>query len=172
MSKATIYFETTLQAALYKHELVGQISDGMWENSTPRDHWIRPCEADIAVDESNPRVESVHLFKRNYNFANTQLVDVVGDRMKNIVMLAKAGYDDSVISDFDDVDSYSHVMFAENSPNEYWAKKAAKFEAVFGTKEVYDKVVMTDRISTAALKKQLRRMSEIVNSNSMRTKFK
>ena len=166
MSQATIYFQNILQAALYENELTGQISDGYWENSTPRDHYHRPCAAAIVIDSKNPRVESDYLFKRRYNFANKELVDCVGERMKNIVMLAKAGYDNSVIRDFDDVDSYSHVLFSTSESNEYWVKKSIKFEATFGTKEAYDKIVMTDRISTAALRKLLVEISTIVNSNS------
>jgi hypothetical protein len=58
------------------------------------------------------------------------------------------------------------VLFSTSESNEYWVKKSIKFEATFGTKEAYDKIVMTDRISTAALRKLLVEISTIVNSNS------
>lgn len=165
----TIYFENNLQASLFKHELAGQISDGYWENSSPRDHWQRVCRAQVTVDAQNPRVENEgSYFLRNYNFANKELIDCVGDRMKNIVMLAQAGYDDSVISDFDEIyDS----MFTDAGDG-YWKVKRIKFEAIFGTKENYDRIVNTDRISTPALRTMLRRVGEIVNSGSMRNRFK
>jgi hypothetical protein len=157
MIQATIYFENNIQAALYKNELVGQISDGMWENSTPHNHWQAPCRATVAVDTENPRVENAW-FRRRYNFANKTLVDVVGDRMLNIAMLAKAGYSDDIIRQFDEVyDS----MFTD--ANEYWAKKRALFIETFGSKDGYDQVVNTDRMQIKELKKILKRMSEIVN---------
>ena len=169
MTKSTIFFADALQAALFDNELTGQISDGCWENSKPHDHWIRPCKAEVAIDAQNPRVEIVghEYFKRSYNFANPMLIDVVGDRMKNIVMLAKAGYSKEIISTFDDIyDS----MFYDTTP--YWMQKRALFTQTFGTKEEYDRIVNTDRISTQALRKMLQEMSKIVNSGSMRNRFK
>lgn len=166
MQQTTIYFDNNIQAALYKHELTGQISDGMWENSVPSNHWQQPCRAQVAVDADNPRVDIAggQYFKRNYNFANKMLVDCVGERMKNIAMLAKAGYPDDIVRSFDEVyDS----MFTET--HEYWVKKRALFEETFGTREGYDRVVNTDRITTAELNKMLKRMSKIVNSGSWRT---
>ncbi len=170
MTKTTIYFENNLQAALFKHELRGQISDGYWENSTPHNHWELPCRANVEVDADNPRVDIVgyNYFRRNYNFANKELVDIVGERMKNIVMLAKAGYTGSVIEAFDEV----CVDRLFESTDEYWVKKSAQFVEAFGTPEKYESVLNTDRITTAELNKMLRRMSQIFNSGSMRNRFK
>ena len=166
MTQTTIYFANELQVALFKNELSGQISDGYWENSRPFDHWKRICNAEIAIDSQNPRVEisSCKYFIRKYNFANSDLIDVVGDRMKNIVMLAKAGYDKKIISTFDEL---ADVMFTDNK-NEYWVNKLDLFVATFGSREEYDRIVNTNRISTAELKKMLREMSKIVNSGYYR----
>ena len=160
MTQATIYFENNVQAALYKHELTGQISDGYWENSRPSNHWEAPCRAAVAVDADNPRVDN-GWFKRRYDFANKMLVEVVGDRMLNIAALAKAGYPDDIVRQFDEVyDS----MFTDT--HEYWAKKRELFAETFGTRENYDRIVNTDRMTVAELKKTLKRMSQIVNSAS------
>lgn len=35
----TITFKTVSAQALWEHEITGQLSDGMWENSLPHDHW-------------------------------------------------------------------------------------------------------------------------------------
>lgn len=158
MTQATIYFENNIQAALYRHELVGQLSDGYWENSRPSDHWKAPCRATVEVDAANPRVDN-GWFMRRYDFANRTLLDVVGDRMKNIAMLAKAGYPDNIISAFEEV---YDCMFHDTNP--YWMQKLALFTETFGTREEYDRVVNTDRITTAELRKTLKRMSEIVNT--------
>ncbi len=76
----TIYFATVVQVTLFVNELVGQISDGMWENSSPRNHWRDPCDATVAVDATNPRIEGFYP-KRAYGFASPTLLEIVGDRM-------------------------------------------------------------------------------------------
>lgn len=82
----TIYFATAVQATLFTVELSGQISDGLWENSTPRGHWKDPCNAEVKVDAANPRIEGFYP-KRAYGFASPTLLECVGDRM---LMFARA----------------------------------------------------------------------------------
>ena len=66
------------QAALLNLELMGQLSDGYWENSKPSDHWRTPCSAKVVIGEEL----SVDFYpSRKYNFANKMLLDCVGDRM-------------------------------------------------------------------------------------------
>jgi hypothetical protein len=38
----TLVLRTVSQAVLFTHELCGQLSDGHWENASPREHWVRP----------------------------------------------------------------------------------------------------------------------------------
>ncbi len=70
-------------------EMEGQISDGMWENSRPNDHWeVWMLKWDeIEVGPEPGRNFDAH--KCNYNFADRELLDVVGPRLLNLVRLAR-----------------------------------------------------------------------------------
>lgn len=37
--KGTIYFPTPSALAIWEHNILGQLSDGAWENTRPEDHW-------------------------------------------------------------------------------------------------------------------------------------
>lgn len=93
----SITFKTPVQAALFKHELSGQISDGLWEN-TPNTGWVDWCSADVLVGD-NVGVKGFYPEKNNFNFVSSMLLECVGDRMLKIALLAKAGYNDEEISD-------------------------------------------------------------------------
>jgi hypothetical protein len=152
-----IRFENKIQVALFNHELRGQISDGYWENSRPYDHYKAFTKAEIIVDPSNPGMTSIWT-KRSYNFAAPMLVDVVGDRMVNIANLADKGYDSSVIERFQEY----YSQFENPGDSEYWQKHAAHFAEVFGTKEAWD-IAVKGEYDLKRVKKELKRMSEIVN---------
>lgn len=79
-----IYFRNELQVALYEQELKGQISDGLWENSTPYNHYQRMCNAKARVADSriNDKLGCVDFYPlRRYGFSSPLLFDCVGDRM-------------------------------------------------------------------------------------------
>lgn len=94
----TMTLTSPTAVAVWKHELVGQISDGMWENSGPRDHWKFWCRLEVAVGEENKvAVEPTGYYstarcrKNAYNFAG--LYTYVGDRMLNYGRMVRAGVD-------------------------------------------------------------------------------
>lgn len=75
----TITFRTEVQAALWKQEICGQLSDGHWENSLPHSHWRPWCRADVLV---GPNVGRDFLVDRDtYKLADPDLIDAVGGRM-------------------------------------------------------------------------------------------
>lgn len=76
-----IFLPTITAAALFEHVLLGQFSDGKWENSTPHDHWKPWGNLEIVVDPSGlPRVEGGSGFrKKNYNLLG--LLEYVKDEM-------------------------------------------------------------------------------------------
>ena len=87
----TIFLPTLAACVLFEHELQGQFSDGMWENSRPHDHWRFWCSLDARVDAGEPRVESrnVHTCKkRSYNLA--ALFPIIGDRMALMGRMGRA----------------------------------------------------------------------------------
>lgn len=77
---AILAFRNEAQAALFKNEISGQLSDGFWENSSPRDHYKSWNVAEVTVDPNNVG-RAFHVRKDNYNLANKDLLDIVGDRM-------------------------------------------------------------------------------------------
>jgi len=68
----TIVLQTPVQIALWEHELIGQISDGYWENASPFDHYVFWCRLEKRLDPSGPpRVEtscSYAILKHSYDF--------------------------------------------------------------------------------------------------------
>ena len=91
-----IFFRTPSQAGLFKYELLGQISDGRWENSSPSGHYHFWYGLDVNVDENAPRIEQTRWCDRNkYGCNRRDLVDVVGARMMSIAIMTKyLGYRD------------------------------------------------------------------------------
>lgn len=88
-----ITFTTQVQAALFTQELVGQISDGMWENSGPTDHWQFWCDLEVVVGPE-AKVETDrpgNCKKTNYSFS--RLIKYVGDRMLKIGRMALCSAD-------------------------------------------------------------------------------
>lgn len=89
----TIVLPTASACAIFTHELVGQFSDGMWENTGPHDHWEfwAGLETRVATGSEQPWLESDKKWlrkKKGYNIAS--LYDIVGDRMLLIGRMALA----------------------------------------------------------------------------------
>lgn len=68
-------------------ELDGQISDGTWEN-TPGSDWQTWCRARVTF-EHGPVGRNFHTTYDKFNFANKQLLDVVGIRMLGTIRIAR-----------------------------------------------------------------------------------
>lgn len=79
----TIFLPTVSALAVWVCEITGQMSDGMWENTAPLDHWQFWCRLDPKLDRGHtPRVETLSTpwrQKTGYNIAG--LYEYVGDRM-------------------------------------------------------------------------------------------
>ena len=82
----TINFRNAIQLVLWNHQLCGQISDGMWENARPHDHYKIWC---VAKAQVNPENLGINFYgaKTNYNFTSIELLDAVGARMITTVRL-------------------------------------------------------------------------------------
>jgi len=89
---ATMTLPSRTAVALWVTELAGQISDGMWENSGPRDHWKFWCNLTVVPgDVASLDTCGEWVRKNAYNFAG--LYEYVGDRMLANARMAKAGAD-------------------------------------------------------------------------------
>lgn len=92
-STGTMTLPSRTAIALWEGELTGQMSDGMWENSGPRDHWKFWCRMDV-VEGAVAGIVSVptgyenRCRKNRYGFAS--LIPHVGDRMLNMGRMARA----------------------------------------------------------------------------------
>ena len=164
---ATITFENEQQAALWDHELVGQLSDGFWENASPHYHWEPWCRAECKVDPHHPG-RDFHVDKDSYAFTSARLLDVVGDRML-------AYYRAAAHLEPEDVQIVASLLFSgtaidwkeieeDKSKSEYYAKKAHDARLLiekYG--EAYlDGVLADASITFEDMKDDLRRMRKII----------
>jgi len=88
----TMTFPSPSAVALWTNELSGQLSDGMWENARPLDHWKFWCRLYVGVGPAKIVTENRHACRKSsYNF--NALIELVGDRMLATGRFAKAGAD-------------------------------------------------------------------------------
>ena len=96
-SAGTMFLPSVTAIALWNAELLGQFSDGMWENASPRTHWrfwhalnvVNGSPAGVVLNPS--RDFSLQCRKNSYNFAG--LYEILGHRMLTYGRAAKAGAD-------------------------------------------------------------------------------
>ena len=69
-----------VQAALWENEIMGQISDGMWENTQPYDHYEAWCDAEVVVADPDMKLGR-NFFVQKDNYSLTTVIQYVGDRM-------------------------------------------------------------------------------------------
>lgn len=125
-----VYVQNKIQKALLDGELMGQISDGMWENSKPYDHYIPWARAKVMIGGQGTKGISTWV-KRNYNFLNSELLNVVGDRMLGMARLIKKfpniGGQEKLISIANSfADSVMGMDYEKLSDLREYSKKGAK----------------------------------------------
>lgn len=135
MSKNIIHFGTKEAAALFEHEIMGQLSDGMWENTRPLDHWRFWHDSEIIVDGKvgYERLSYKYvIIKNNYNIS--ALKQYVGDRMQAIVTAAKMNKNPE-LAEYIINERLRNAL--KKDPSDYWHKKAIEVKDEFG--EDFDK---------------------------------
>jgi hypothetical protein len=80
----TITFANSRQAAIFEHEIKGQISDGAWENSANTD-WETWCDAKVQVGYKIGR--NFKPRRVRFDLVN-ELIEHVGDRMRRYAVIA------------------------------------------------------------------------------------
>ena len=85
--KDSITFETITQAAIFEHELKGQISDGHWENDASSNYetW---CDAEVKVSDDEDDLGRTFWVSKNLGFGSKTLFNWVGDRMQHYGRMA------------------------------------------------------------------------------------
>lgn len=122
------------QKILFLCEMKGQISDGQWENA-PGDHWKVWSGlkwSDVGIGSNIGRKFAAT--RDGYNFANKELVDIVGERMLFYVNIYKnfpektekllevySGLPDS----YEQVENIFNLKYAKdkNDPNDWYVKE-------------------------------------------------
>jgi hypothetical protein len=96
-----IVWRNMAQAVLYEHELKGQLSDGRWENSEPDYHWHRMCDADSLVSTTEDGSDLGPNFSpvRRYRFNEKETLEVIGERMLQMVRATVPGCADYTEND-------------------------------------------------------------------------
>lgn len=94
MANNIITFRNATQKVLWNHEISGQLSDGMWENSNVNQK-IWSAEAHVGTPGVNFHTNGM---RANFNFCNEQLLDIVGDRMLMFAKASKITKDEKIIA--------------------------------------------------------------------------
>jgi putative component of membrane protein insertase Oxa1/YidC/SpoIIIJ protein YidD len=128
-NSGTMTLNSRTAVALWTNEICGQISDGMWENSTPHDHWQFWCRLNVVLGpESKVDVadEAKYSCRKNA-YALTRLHQekfndgkyVLRDRMLACGRMARAGADPT------DRETLSASEYMPATLEEFRAAKAA-----------------------------------------------
>jgi hypothetical protein len=129
--QGSITFRNEVQAALWECEILGQLSDGYWENSKPYDHWKPWHRADVRVGTDVGR-RGFWTRREGYNLTNKMLLDCVGERMLGYAKLAlQFGHERAYVI-------HDHVEVDAEGPA--WIRRYIVDEAAKGT-EHYVKIV-------------------------------
>lgn len=134
-SNSKMVVRNMAQKISFMCEMQGQLSDGMWENTRPHNHWKVWCDVkwnDVTIDKLNPGVHGrlLNAIKNNYNFASNDLLSIVGDRMIMKINLWKK-YGEKVETLLendhwcipDNVFEYNRIA---KDKNDYYTKKMKK----------------------------------------------
>lgn len=110
----TLRVATKAQKILMEEHIKGQLSDGMWENTKPYDHWKSWTEATVIVDPKNLG-KNFYAMKDGYRLNSSELVSIVGGEMVDSVRAAGVGnYDEKKLRN--DLAGLS-ANFKKNRPN-------------------------------------------------------
>lgn len=151
---ATLRVRNIEQAALFQLEIVGQLSDGMWENSTPREHWRPWCKCNVVVNDKNVG-RDFWAPRDRYALASKSLLDVVGKRMLTYVKLARkygiklAGQIETVLCDLD-----GSFIGVKSNQSEWYRKE---LETVMASVDIIDAmhVIEADTYTMRDLRRDL-----------------
>ena len=80
----TITFPTPTALALWEKEILGQLSDGMWENSRPHDHWRYWSRLDSEVRAGICALTGSMGGPQKTCYNLSALIPFIGDRMLKI----------------------------------------------------------------------------------------
>ena len=164
-----VRFATDEEAFLWEDEILGQLSDGAWENATPHDHWQAWGRAGVEV--GSPAGYYGFRPKRT-SYGLNSLIEYIGDRMQTHlglmrILKAKGVNPDEFKhnmlpddpSDFDSVVKYAQGA-VDVVGTEYWAEKLQKWRDMGITREMV--VMAKEKTSETDLRKVLRDIQKTI----------
>lgn len=171
----TLTVKNLEQAILFKGELVGQLSDGAWENSKPYDHWKQWSRCKVVIGSSVGR--NFWAQKDNYNLTGSSLLKIIGPRMIGMVKLAKTGYlklqdagqyeGAEAFSDFGcsldnwdmptekSIDDEYNDILTKSKNDKYYSNKVKSIDNIFGGIDGLKKVILSNSYNKQQLIKDL-----------------
>lgn len=157
----TLRVRTEAQKVLWDEELRGQISDGMWENSSPQDHYKQWCAAEIVVDPANVG-RDFWVRRMGYRFNDKELLEVIGERMLRSVRVAKVyGADKVNALSFLYENGGKAPSYLRTQKGAYWDAVRATLAGVdFG--QVMEVATNEALYSEAEMQKDLRDLRKII----------
>ena len=168
----TFALGTPTQFALWNVEIVGQLSDGLWENAYPRDHWKAWCNAKTIID---PDHIGRNFYAERDTYSLTNLVYHVEERMRYYGALATMFPEETVAllnsGDYSLPDNYDQAFrYYNNDRDEAYVKRAVtawnaagftmeKFVAAYNNIDCYTHKQLCKDLS--AIKKAMKNRTDI-----------
>ena len=168
------YFPSKGLKAIFDHEIVGQLSDGAWENSTPFNHYRFWCHLDTQVGPNWSFVPNIHVqwdYRRPIKQTSYNLSILVGEdcdlsyRMRAQYVNAEMdlGLKDSEAENFvdlsgkvKDANEIRNTLTIYGGGSAYWTERLARLESI-GIEETCRKMKEgMDRYSRKDLIKDLK----------------
>lgn len=147
----TLRVRNLAQKILWDDELCGQISDGRWENSSPRDHWEPWGRCEVVIDPDNVG-RDFYARRDGYCFTEKELLSIIGERMLESVREATgdASYSEKqMLADLRDLRKIIKVMVASSTPvpaqPASWLKETKHEYELYGKTQRY---TTTQRVFT------------------------
>ena len=179
MQSKKLVVESVTQQAIFEMELKGQLSDGHWENASPRNHWEPWSDAEVVVAQNGEALGREFYARRDrYDYNSKKLREVVSGRMIAYARLARAGFTLAEISVLEyAIDGFTEMQVPTTFAIPEWVVKYATDEKDTASKRHYGEVLaklnaFVPAVVEAALqdtsygqpelKRDLKRLGEIV----------
>lgn len=154
---------TPAQKFMFNNEFCGQISDGMWENTQPYDHWEVWCDAHVEVDPDNIG-RNFYAKKDNYALNSKQLLDVVGDRVLfGLNLLAQL----PILADMESgrlPESAYDYRHAVANREGFWGRYVAMWELAGITPEVIEKASNNEFVTKKQMMEEIRGLRQAMKT--------
>jgi len=159
------------QKIIFLTEMQGQLSDGMWENTEPFDHWHPWCSLNwdtVHVEPNNTGVTGnlTAARKRGYRFNSTELLEIVGERIIVKINLWKKLGDK-----FLEILEKNHWLIPDDgrlptSKDEYWTKKREKLIELGLTEEVMRDALENGSYTMKDLRNDCAALTKVLKANA------